>query len=74
MDYYSYIFYWKRSVFTPNQGRSFVIRTAVEYGGQLEWDFAFEQYKANRDTTYLTAMTYTRHVNLIEEYNDLPMK
>jgi len=36
--------------------RNSVLRTAIENGGQVEWDFAFQQYQINADRSYLYAM------------------
>lgn len=33
-----------------------ILRTAIEYGGQTEYDFAFSQYKTKSETKFLIAM------------------
>lgn len=47
------------SIISVNQ-KSIVLRTAVENGGQAEYDFAFQQYKSTNDTSYLSAMASSR--------------
>lgn len=55
-------------MFSPNEGRSLIIRTGVEFGGQPEWDFAMTQYVATGDTTYLTAMCNSREATRINRF------
>ena len=45
---------WNRIISVND--KSIVLRTAIENGGQIEYDFAFEQYKTKVDTSFLTAM------------------
>ena len=44
-----------------------ILKYGVENGGQPEFDFAFEQYKASDDGSYLVAMCYTKVRSIINE-------
>ena len=58
--------YWnmRNRVLDPNQ-RNLILKTGVQNGLQAEWNFAFEQYKATGDTTFLVAMANTKPADLI---------
>lgn len=49
----------KYSIISINQ-RSIVLRTAIENGGQTEFDFSFNQYLSTKDTAYLIACAGSR--------------
>ena len=49
---------------SPNP-RNLILRTAVENGGQAEWDFAFNCYKATGGGACLVAMTCTSDITII---------
>ncbi len=57
----------RNRVLDPNQ-RNLILKTGVQNGLKDEWDFAFEQYKATGDTTFLVAMANTKQAELIYMY------
>ncbi|KAI9551913.1 hypothetical protein GHT06_022250 [Daphnia sinensis] len=51
-------------IISPNE-KSTVLRTAIENGGQVEYDFAFQQYKDKADTSYLVAMCASKQATVL---------
>lgn len=49
--------------------RTTVLRTAIENGGQREWDFAFNQFLTMNDTAYLTAATASKNPETLSRYD-----
>lgn len=49
---------------SPNL-KSLILRAGVSAGGQAEWQFAFDQYKATHQDAYLSAMASTRDSSII---------
>ncbi|XP_046631005.1 aminopeptidase N-like [Daphnia pulicaria] len=51
-------------IVSPNE-KSTILRTAIEYGGQAEYDFAFNQYKTKSDTSFLVAMCASKQATVL---------
>ncbi|XP_046442871.1 aminopeptidase N-like [Daphnia pulex] len=49
---------------SPNQ-RNFILCAGVENGRQLEWNFAYDQYRSTDNGNFLVAMTCTRESSII---------
>ena len=51
-------------IVSPNE-KSTILRTAIENGGQTEYDFAFNQYKATGDNSFLVAMCASKQATVL---------
>ena len=51
--------------------KSVILRTGVENGGQVEWDFAFSQYTSKYDTSFLIAATCSKDATRLYKYIQL---
>ncbi|EFX81628.1 hypothetical protein DAPPUDRAFT_317254 [Daphnia pulex] len=51
-------------IVSPNE-KSIILRTAIENGGQTEYDFAFNQYKTTGDNSFLVAMCASKQVTVL---------
>lgn len=57
-------------IISPND-KSIILRTAVQYGTQVEYDFAFDQYKTRGDTSFLVAMCNSQDIAVLSGYVSL---
>lgn len=51
-------------IVSPNE-KSIILRTAIENGGQAEYDFAFNQYQTTGDNSFLVAMCASKQVTVL---------
>ncbi|KAI9551545.1 hypothetical protein GHT06_021878 [Daphnia sinensis] len=57
-------------IVSPNE-KSTILRTAIENGGQAEYDFAFNQYKTKGDTSFLVAMCASKQATVLSGLLDM---